>query len=282
MQIGELARLTRISVRMLRHYDEIDLFKPNLVRENTYREYSVSQLPLLNKILALKDLGFSLEQVRGLVKENFAADHLRALLEQRRDELETHIVQEQGRLGRVEGRLSQIEKENHVPEFSIKVKSIPAQLVASVRDSSLDEFQQLEDGETNRLMRNYFSTLFTHLERHGEAVGVPFTIIGHSPMDEGSILMDIEVTKTIAKRVPESDLVRVYELSATPIMACLEYSGPSDWHVIELQALPALHTWIEQHGFKSVGLVRQTYLELNQEINDAPCVLEWQIPVAPA
>jgi DNA-binding transcriptional MerR regulator len=94
MQIGDLARLTHISVRMLRHYDEIDLFKPALIRENTYREYSISQLPVLNRILALKDLGFSLEQIRSLVQEGFAAQRLRDLLELWRNELETHISQE--------------------------------------------------------------------------------------------------------------------------------------------------------------------------------------------
>ena len=64
MKIGELAKLTNISMRMLRHYDEIGLFKPAHVHsDNAYREYSFRQLPELNRILALKDLGFTLEQI---------------------------------------------------------------------------------------------------------------------------------------------------------------------------------------------------------------------------
>jgi DNA-binding transcriptional MerR regulator len=281
MQIGELARLAQISVRMLRHYDEIDLFKPNLVCDNTYREYSVSQLPLLNKILAFKDLGFSLEQIRSLVQEGFAAQRLRDLLELRRAELETHISQESERLNKVEQRLSMMDKETAVNTYNVTVKALPAQLVASVRDSSLDVFSQV-GGDTLRSTRRYYETLFTHLERHGQSIQTPYTIIGHAPVDEGSTLMDIEVTKTITQRIPETDLVQIYELPAVPILACLEYAGPNNWQVIELQALPALHAWIEQHGFKLIGPVRQTMLELNEAVNDAPCVLEWQIPVAPA
>ena len=287
MQIGDLARLTQISVRMLRHYDEIDLFKPALIRENTYREYSISQLPVLNRILALKDLGFSLEQIRSLVREGFAAQRLRDLLELRRNELETHISQESERLNNVEQRLAiidkEMDKENLMNTYNVTVKALPAQLVASVRDASLDVFAKAGD-ETLRSTRRYFETLFAYLEQNGLETGVPFTIIGHPPIEEDSTLLDVEITKAIDRCVPETESVRVYELPATPLMACLEYAGPNNWQVIEFQALPALHAWIEQHGFRSVGPVRQTMLELNEATEDAQedalCVLEWQVPIA--
>jgi DNA-binding transcriptional MerR regulator len=280
MQIGDLARLTHISVRMLRHYDEIDLFKPTLIRENTYREYSVSQLPVLNRILALKDLGFSLEQIRTLVREGFAAQRLRDLLELRRNELETHISQESERLNKVQQRLSMMDQEKTMTNYTVSVKSLPAQLVASVRDPNLDEFQSHDGGTTTRSTQKYFRTLYDHLEQHGQAVGTPFTIIGHPPVDEGSTLLDVEIIKAITRSVPESQSVRVYELSAVPIMACLEYRGPNNWQVIENQALPALYAWVEDNGFKVVGPIRQAITVMEETEEDLPCVLEWQVPIA--
>jgi DNA-binding transcriptional MerR regulator len=64
MLIGEFARLGQVSVRMLRHYDEIGLLKPDSVDEwSSYRSYSPEQLSTLNRIVALKDLGLGLDQV---------------------------------------------------------------------------------------------------------------------------------------------------------------------------------------------------------------------------
>jgi DNA-binding transcriptional MerR regulator len=281
MQIGDLARLTHISVRMLRHYDEIDLFKPALIRENTYREYGISQLPVLNRILALKDLGFSLEQIRSLVQEGFAAQRLRDLLELRRNELETHILQESERLNKVEQRLLMMEKEKTMTNYTVSVKSLPAQLVASVRDAGLDVFNVV-DGHNERLLYRYFQTLLTYLKKNGLDAAAPFTIIAHLPLEENSSFADVEIIRTLPRTLPESESVRVYELEATPMTACLEYAGLNDWRVIEGQAMPALYAWIEEHGFRVIGPMRQEYRELDEMQDGTPCVIELQIPIAQA
>src|SRR5262245_4188558 len=63
-RIGEFARFTRVSVKMLRHYDEVGLFQPAQVDPDTgYRYYTVDQLPRLNRIILLRDLGFGLDQI---------------------------------------------------------------------------------------------------------------------------------------------------------------------------------------------------------------------------
>ena len=66
--IGEFARLGAVSVRALRHYDEIGLLPPAEVDPVTgYRSYSAKQLRQLNRIVALKDLGLTLGQIRKLL-----------------------------------------------------------------------------------------------------------------------------------------------------------------------------------------------------------------------
>ncbi len=68
-KIGEFSRLTQVSVRMLRHYDQLNLLKPAQVDTFTdYRYYSAGQLPRLNRILALQDLGFTLAQVKDMLE----------------------------------------------------------------------------------------------------------------------------------------------------------------------------------------------------------------------
>ena len=64
LKIGEFSKLSRVSVRMLRHYDEIGLLKPaEIDRFTDYRYYREDQLPIAGRIAALKDMGFSLADI---------------------------------------------------------------------------------------------------------------------------------------------------------------------------------------------------------------------------
>ena len=87
LKIGEFSSLSQISIKTLRYYDEVRLLKPMYVDEATgHRYYSASQLPRLNRILALKDLGFPLERIAAALDEGINADILRGMLLLRRAE----------------------------------------------------------------------------------------------------------------------------------------------------------------------------------------------------
>ena len=108
--IGEFARHGRVSVRMLRHYDAIGLIRPACVDVATgYRFYQASQLDELNRVIALKDLGFTLQQVQAILEEKVSAAELRGMLKLRRAEIQATIDAETTRLARVEARLMTIE-----------------------------------------------------------------------------------------------------------------------------------------------------------------------------
>ena len=101
--IGEFARHGRVSVRMLRHYDAIGLLRPASVdAASGYRFYQASQLAELNRIIALKDLGFTLQQVQAILAEQVSAAELRGMLKLRRAEIHAQIETETARLARVE------------------------------------------------------------------------------------------------------------------------------------------------------------------------------------
>lgn len=78
-RIKEISDLTHISVRMLRHYDKIGLLKPSVRSANNYRWYSERDLAKLQQIVALKFLGFGLQQIKTILQNNLGiSDHLRA------------------------------------------------------------------------------------------------------------------------------------------------------------------------------------------------------------
>src|SRR4051794_18353644 len=108
--IGDFANLGRVSVRMLRHYDTIGLLRPAAVDPASgYRFYNADQLRRLNRVIALKDLGFTLQQVTAILDDKVDVAELRGMLRLRRAQLEAQIVADAARLTGVEARLRMIE-----------------------------------------------------------------------------------------------------------------------------------------------------------------------------
>ena len=104
-KIGDYSRLAQVSVKALRYYGKLGLLKPAWIDRYTgYRYYTAEQLPRLNRILALKDLGFSLEQIKQLLSEDLPHSELRGMMRLKQAELENVIEAEQARLARVAAR----------------------------------------------------------------------------------------------------------------------------------------------------------------------------------
>src|SRR5438046_2580385 len=131
-KIGDFSRLTKVSAKALRYYDELGLLRPACIDRFTgYRYYSAHQLPRLNRILALKDLGFSLDQIGTLLDEGLPAEQIRGMLKLKREEIRQLVAEEQARLARVEARLRQIEQEDAMPEHEVILKRLEPMTVAS-------------------------------------------------------------------------------------------------------------------------------------------------------
>src|SRR5438046_9916094 len=133
LKIGEFARVGQVSIATLRHYDQCGLLKPNALDPDTgYRYYSHDQLAHLNRILALKDLGFPLEQIARLLEEDLSLDQLRAMFTLNQAQAQYMIDTEQARLVRISARLRQIEQEGIMPAYDVLLKQVDHLLVASI------------------------------------------------------------------------------------------------------------------------------------------------------
>ena len=261
MKIGELSKLSNVSMRMLRHYDEIGLFKPARVNnENAYREYSFTQLLELNRILALKDLGFTLEQIVVQLKTGVSSENLRGMLELKRSELEIRVREEQDRLERVAIRLRNIEQEGIMQQHDVILKSISAQLVVSIRDQSL--VTQFENGgqDISRLITHLQNYLFpTHQKAIKAGVqGFPEMILWHGE-NKMQDLPEAEVLHPLEHSIVEGNGIRVYTLHAVKTAACLVHFGRYDDQAM-IDAFRGLYHWVEQHGYSTKGATRQVFL----------------------
>jgi DNA-binding transcriptional MerR regulator len=132
--IGEFARLGTVSVRTLRHYEELGLLRPAKGNPDTgYRGYSADQLGQLNRIVALKELGLSLAQVKQLMG-GITLDELRGMLMLRRAQPEQELQAHKDQLRGVEARLRYIEREGAVLADDILVKRLPAMGVVVITE----------------------------------------------------------------------------------------------------------------------------------------------------
>lgn len=267
IKIGDFARLGQVSVVTLRHYDEIGLLKPVTVDSFTgYRYYSVTQLPRLNRILALKDLGFTLEQIE-TVLNGLTLDHLQGMLQLRHAEVEQHIVQEQGRLARIAARLRQIESEDTMATYDVVLKTLPAQLIASRRVTI-----PTNDQASHYLDQAYMET-YTHLkDREARDIG-PCFAIWHQPADV-HVNEEAEAAVPIDRTIPATERVQVYELPRQLVAAAVHYGGYDTLRQVHL----ALLSWIEANGYRSTGMYREVYIQHNAN-NMAETATEVQYPV---
>ncbi|MEN8908181.1 MAG: helix-turn-helix domain-containing protein [Clostridiales bacterium] len=135
-RIGDFSKFTRISIRMLRHYDKIGILKPTRIDKYTnYRLYSVDQIPIVNKIQVLKEMGFSLSEILKLMKNNLDSEQLLILLENRKREIKLQIKNQKEKLLRVNSTIKFISEENYIMDYDITVKSIPEYRVICLRDT---------------------------------------------------------------------------------------------------------------------------------------------------
>jgi DNA-binding transcriptional MerR regulator len=267
-RIGEFSRLTQVSVKTLRHYDRLGLLEPARTDPlNGYRYYSCEQLPRLNGILALKDLGFSLGQVSVLLDEELSPAQLRTMLEMKRDEVARTVADEQGRLARLQARLESMEQEDLLPAYEIVLKRVDTQRVASVREV-LPGYS-----DVGRL----FGELRAYQQRHG-VIARAWTAAWYDPEYRES-QVDGEATFTTDGSLPEDGRVRAGELPAVDTMACAVHHGPFD---TVSRAYSALMAWIEGGGYRILGPHRELYLRSGNEQNNQEYVTEIQFPVVSA
>ena len=208
IKIGDFARLSQVSVVTLRYYDEMDLLKPVKVDAFTgYRFYSADQLPRLNRILALKDLGFSLEQIKLMLVEGLSIEQLRGMLTTQRKEVEKRLADEGERLKRIESRLRQIEMENKMPTYDVLIKTVPAMLVATCRVTIPTNDQVPE------YLAPAYAQVYDYLRKQGVKDNGLCLTLWHSPADmyENE---DAEAVVQIDRPLPGTDQVKVYELAA--------------------------------------------------------------------
>lgn len=132
-RIGEFSKLAQVSVRMLRYYDETGLLKPAVTDEWTgYRMYAVEQIPVLNKIIYLRDSGFNVGEIATAL-QNEDDNATMEQLDRKYNEVQKNIESEEAKLKKIELAKNELQHGRSEIHYNVTIKSIPSYYVLSLR-----------------------------------------------------------------------------------------------------------------------------------------------------
>jgi DNA-binding transcriptional MerR regulator len=269
-RIGDFSRLCRVPVSALRYYADIGLLEPIYIDSATnYRYYSLDQLPRLNRILALKDLGLALDQISQLLDEAVSFEEMRGMLRLRQAEIEQELTGGNARLQRVVSRLRQIEHEGQMPAQEVVLKAIEPQRIIGIREiiPTGDHIASLLGNSFGALMRSGI-----------QPIAPPFTIFHDEEFKptelDVEIALPVEATVKDPLALGDGRMLTVRELPAMPFAACTIHRGNYD---TLLDSYDMIGRWIETNGYQIVGSPHEIYL--NPPNSDTPTLTEIQYPV---
>jgi DNA-binding transcriptional MerR regulator len=262
-RIGDFSRLSQVSVKALRFYDEVGLLKPTYVdRDTGYRYYSVTLLPRLNRILALKELGLPLGEILHLLEGDLPAPRVRELLQNRKAEISRRIEREQAQLAEVNSWLALIEQAGRVPDYEVTIKRVEPRLVASVRDT-LSSYADADE-------------LFDELQSNFTQRGAPLErgAIWHTCANQRRSI-NCEAMVFLREPAQAKGRAQVYELPAASV-ACVVHHGSDE---TSERAYVAARSWIKSHGYTIAGPNRELYWQGDVAQADDSGVTEIQFPI---
>ena len=253
-RIGEFAQIAQVSGRQLRFYEELGLLHPAHVDQETgYRYYSIRQLPRLNSILALKELGLSLEQIGPLLERDLSPAELRSMLTLKRAQLERSLQEEEARLRHIESRIAQIDREGKADGFDVILKPVAPTPFLSVNCAceNMDEVVRMVRIVATEGTRQIKPALRDKL-----------VVVARNDVDAERLDLDIGFTLTrpsnASVRIAGDLVLRAGELPAVAAMATVVRSGTNaESH----SAFSTVGRWVEANNYEIAGPCREVFLE---------------------
>lgn len=271
MKIGEFSKICGLPVKTLRFYDQAGLLPPACIDGQTgYRYYTGDQLLTVKRILAYKEQGFTLDQIRMLlndISQHEALDRLK----RKQEELVRTMETARKQLEEVSGSIRRMEADLQLPgRGEIRVRRVKPQLAASIRDV---------------VMRSEICLLIDEVIRHVQADAAgPVTLLWHGrPGASFEELLrsepaDIEAAVPIARPIAESGRIRVRRIPGMKAVSCLHHCDPS---IRRCTAVDAIRSWAENRGGIAfgTGVVRETFLTPDRDIYGHSRLAELLVPV---
>lgn len=254
-KIGEFSKLTRVSARMLRYYDKCGLLRPaETDRFTGYRIYVAAQMPLLSRIVALRDMGFGIDEIEEALPHFDNAEYMRNALGQKRGQIVSGIAVEQCKLDKIERMFDEMKKENITMIYEVELKELSAVKVLSLR-----KIIPAYDAE---------GMLWEKMGKFMAQNGIVCAAGGYSIYHDDEYKeadVDVEIAVPVEKQDNGRDGFVYKELEAIPLAATIRFSGPYENYTPTMEKLAA---WAENNGYEFAGNIRGLAISTPQDQSD--------------
>lgn len=260
-KIGMFASINHVTIKALRYYDEKDLLKPEYIDEqNGYRYYSSAQLSILHRIISLKNMGFSTEEI----KEVQNGKDEKILLKRKRVELMSKINEYNKKLVEVEANL--LDKDEDTFKYVI-LKKIPKCNVAYTR-KTIKDYDELSDIAIN---------MGLEMEKRGCICSIPDYCYTTYFDNEDNKDINIEMCEAVTELMNDTDTLKFKISEEIEIVACMLHHGNyNDFH----KTYKKINKWCEKNGYIVNGYPREKYIDgVWNKDSEEEWLTEIQLPV---
>ena len=255
LKIGDFSKISRVSIRMLRHYDELGLLRPVKIDPDTgYRYYHESQLPIAGRINALKDMGFGLAAIGEILTSGGESEMLERHLRLKQAELLELSQQTAYRLRLLDTALERLRKDEPM-NYDVTIKTIPQRYSGTVR-MIIPNYEQ-EGMLWDILMKE---TAGMHLV-HGDPCYC-CAVFHDKEFKESDV--DVEVTMDVKGSYSDTAHVRFRELPEVTVASAIckgSYEQMDDVNA-------AVCSWIAANGYRFDGPMFNIYHVSPHETSD--------------
>ena len=277
LKIGEFSRLSQVPIKTLRYYDDIGLLKPSQTDPFTsYRYYVLDQLPCIHRIMALKELGLSLDEIAQFLREDFPTEQIRGMFLLKRVQAQQRVREEQARLDQIEFRLRQIEREGMIDTMDIVIKRIEPFYALTLRRIA-----------RTRAEREVFGNAIQAAVKQGliqptdsPRVNIYYEEEFRGEYDDYEKCIPVPSTHTPSVVVENAGTFELRELPA--IEAAATYMHQGDYDTLKEKYLYLLR-WAVESGYKLSGVWRfVSHRGPMHSVDPSEYLTELQHPIEPA
>lgn len=263
--IGIFSKMNRVTTKTLRYYDAIDLLKPAHIDEQTgYRYYSSDQFARLSQIMALKQLGLSLTDIKNIIDDTKS---LQIYLKIREKELKDLMVEVSEKLLSIENYNKRLQNNAHMI-YTPVLRSLPEVIVASMKFHATS-----------------YDTYFEQIPKMGiemEQLGAvcaepPYCFILYHDGYYKDHHMNVEVCEAVTHHCNHSEKVVFKTLPSVPTALCILHKGPYE----QLRhAYAFAYDWIKDNQYHIAGPPRESALDgIWNKTSSLDWLTELQIPI---
>lgn len=259
-RIGMFSKMNQVTIKTLRYYDEVGLFRPRFIDpDNGYRYYSSSQLEPLHRLLALRRIGYSIEEIKQ-VQDGVSEQRI---LRRKKQQLMKEISERMSMLSQIEGYLQQEEESYHMV-----VKRLPEVIVASMK-KVIPNFESLS---------SIMPEMGAMMEKVGCVCAMPeycFNIYYDNEYKDENI--GVEVCEAVTEQKEDFGDLKFKVIPEVPMAVCTMHKGP---YTSIPKAFAAAIKFTEENGYEIIDSIRENYIDgMWNKDNEDDWLTEIQIPV---